>query len=1102
MVVVPAGSYQMGSPESELWRRESEGPVHEVTIAAPFALGRHEVTVSEFGRFVDETGYSAEESCRVLEKDSVAACEGMIEGLLNECVGDVNDYEIPSAVFAGRHWRNPGFRQDGSHPVTCVSWNDAQAYAAWLARVTGERYRLPSESEWEYAARAGSQAARYWEDLESESPHAPAESSNWCSNVNGVDRALANSTFFKDLVFAASEQLMRDNLKWQALIAAHKALRREDVVDAEVRYALRVARRELDRYVPTLIARREREGLWPPCNDGAVHTAPVTGHGFSANGWGLKHMLGNVSEWTEDCWNEGYAGAPADGSAWKEGDTALLSGECDKRVSRGSNWSNVPRQIRSAARLGLAPGDRLASTGFRVARTIMVATGMAPSLGATLTDRAATIGRDETIDLAKAFVDDQTLVYEARSSNADEARASVDGDVLTLTPVAEGTATVTVTARDPDGNTATQTFAVTIAESDGTDTSGTGDSGDTFRDCAECPLMVPIPPGAFTMGAPEYEPDGEPVIATSPGAFDRSSESERESGSDERPQRTVSIPAFAAGAYEVTFAEWEACVAAGGCAGYSPDDEGWGRDDCWWGSSCAAVVNRPVINVSWDDAQLYVDWLSRNTGQRYRLLTESEWEYAARAGTTTPFHTGYAITTQQANFNGRLDYPSGERNESGLFRGHTIPVGSFAPNGFGLYDMHGNAREWVQDCHGDYAAAPSDGSAVERDGCARVLRGGSWFFEPGGLRAAARSWSNSSYRRSFNGFRVARTSMVTTGAAPTIGATLSDRGAALGQDETIDLAKAFADDQTLAYEARASNADVARTSVDGDALTLAPVAEGMATVTVTARDPDGNSATQTFAVTVAGSDGTAAGGVSAADTFRDCGECPLMVLIPAGTFTMGAPESEPRSNDNERPQRTVSIPAFAAGAHEVTFAEWDACVAAGGCAGYSPDDEGWGRNDRAVIYVSWNEAQLYVDWLSRSSGQPYRLLTESEWEYAARAGTTTPYHTGETITPQQANFDGGSEPYRRQTSPVGSFAPNGFGLYDMHGNVAEWVQDCHGDYAAAPSDGSAVERDGCRRVLRGGSWSSNPAYLRAANRGGSSTDKRYYGSGFRVARTL
>ncbi len=1102
MVVVPAGSYQMGSPASELARHENEGPVHEVTIAAPFALGRHEVTVREFGRFVDETGYSAGESCRVWEKDSVAACEGAIEDLLNECEGDVDDYEIPTAVLAGRHWRNPGFRQDGSHPVTCVSWDDAQAYAAWLARVTGERYRLPSESEWEYAARAGNQAARYWEDLEREGPHPPAESSNWCSNVNGADRALAESTFFKDLVFAASEQLARDSLKLQALIAAHKALRRGDVVDAEVRYAFRVARRELDREIVPIMARMERTGLMLPCSDGAAHTAPVTGHGFSANGWGLKHMLGNVSEWTEDCWNEGYTGAPADGSARTEDDTALLSGECDKRVHRGSTWATGPRHIRSAARSGLAPGDRFSTTGFRVARTIMVATGMAPSLGATLTDRAATVGRDETIDLAKAFVDDQTLVYEARSSNADEARASVDGDVLTLTPVAEGTATVTVTARDPDGNTATQTFAMTIAESDGTDTSGAGDSGDTFRDCAECPLMVPIPAGAFTMGAPESEPDGELVIATSPGAFGRSSESERESASDERPQRTVSIPAFAAGAHEVTFAEWGACVAAGGCAGYSPDDEGWGRDDCWWGSSCAAVVNRPVINVSWDDVQLYVDWLSRNTGQRYRLLTESEWEYAARAGTTTPFHTGYAITTQQANFNGRLDYPSGQRNESGLFRGQTIPVGSFAPNGFGLYDMHGNASEWVQDCHGDYAAAPSDGSAVERDGCRRVLRGGSWFFEPGGLRAAARGWSNSGYRRSFNGFRVARTSMVTTGAAPTIGATLSDRGAARGQDETIDLAKAFADDQTLAYEARASNADVARTSVDGDMLTLAPLAEGMATVTVTARDPDGNSATQTFAVTVAGSDGTDVGGVSVADTFRDCGECPLMVPIPAGTFTMGAPESERGSGKQERPQRTVSIRAFAAGAHEVTFAEWDACVAAGGCAGYSPDDAGWGRDDRAVIYVSWNEAQLYVDWLSRSSGQPYRLLTESEWEYAARAGTTTPYHTGETITPQQANFDGGSEPYRRQTRPVGSFAPNGFGLYDMHGNVAEWVQDCHDDYAAAPSDGSAVERAGCRRVLRGGSWSSSPEYLRAANRGGSSTDKRYYGSGFRVARTL
>ena len=347
----------------------------------------------------------------------------------------------------------------------------------------------------------------------------------------------------------------------------------------------------------------------------------------------------------------------------------------------------------------------------------------------------------------------------------------------------------------------------------------------------------------------------------------------------------------------------------------------------------------------------------------------------------------------------------------------------------------------------------------------------------------------------------------TTGQAPTLGATLSDRSLTLGQDETVDLSEAFVDNQTLTYEVRSSDPNVVRASVTGDVLTLMPVAEGTATVTVTARDPDGNAATQTFAVTVGESSGGSGG-----DTFRDCAECPLMVRIPAGTFTMGSPESEPRRISTEGPQRTVSIPAFAASAHEATFAEWDACVAAGGCGGYRPDDGGWGRGDRPVVSVGWDDAQLYVDWLSRTTGQHYRLLTESEWEYAARAGTTTPFHTGGTITPQQANFDGrysypareydGSGLYRRQTVPVGSFAPNAFGLYDMHGNLLEWVQDCWGRYSTAPSDGSAVEGDRCDRVLRGGSWDDDPWILRSANRVRNLTGYRNVRFGFRVARTL
>ena len=245
--------------------------------------------------------------------------------------------------------------------------------------------------------------------------------------------------------------------------------------------------------------------------------------------------------------------------------------------------------------------------------------------------------------------------------------------------------------------------------------------------------------------------------------------------------------------------------------------------------------------------------------------------------------------------------------------------------------------------------------------------------------------------------------------------------------------------------------------------------------------------------------------------FRDCPECPDMVTVPAGLFLMGAPESEGRAYDDERPMHMVAVRSFAAGVYEVTFAEWDACVAGGGCGGRRPDDRGWGRGLRPVIDVSWNDAQLYVRWLSSRTGRRYRLLSELEWEYAARAGTTGPFHTGGTISTDQANYDGNFTygdgvrgVYRERTVPVGSFPPNAFGLYDVHGNVWEWVQDCwNSSYQGAPIDGSAWKSGDCSdRVLRGGSWFNKPRYLRSANRSRDFTGFRNNSCGFRVARTL
>jgi formylglycine-generating enzyme required for sulfatase activity len=211
-------------------------------------------------------------------------------------------------------------------------------------------------------------------------------------------------------------------------------------------------------------------------------------------------------------------------------------------------------------------------------------------------------------------------------------------------------------------------------------------------------------------------------------------------------------------------------------------------------------------------------------------------------------------------------------------------------------------------------------------------------------------------------------------------------------------------------------------------------------------------------------------------------------------------------NDNEKPPHKVNIARpFALGRYAVTFEEWDACVAAGGCNGYKPKDQGWERRRRPVINVSWDDAQAYAKWLSGRTGQTYRLPSEAEREHAARARTDTRYFWGDDIGRGNANCIGcGSQWDGKQTAPVGSFKPNPFGLYDMHGNVWEWAQDCYVDnYKAAPTDGRAVETSGCvSRVLRGGSWYYNPRGLRSAFRYVDRPVNRYLSFGFRLARTL
>jgi len=261
----------------------------------------------------------------------------------------------------------------------------------------------------------------------------------------------------------------------------------------------------------------------------------------------------------------------------------------------------------------------------------------------------------------------------------------------------------------------------------------------------------------------------------------------------------------------------------------------------------------------------------------------------------------------------------------------------------------------------------------------------------------------------------------------------------------------------------------------------------------------------------------------AGEEIIDCDVCPVIVSIPAGEFTMGSSGDESGHLD-EKPSHSVTIArAFGVGKFEVTFDQWDACVTAGGCK--TVDDEGWGRGTRPVINIDYAAARGYTEWLSKKTGKSYRLLSEAEWEYTARAETSTAWFWGDhrgrggipaaclyanshdqTSMKNRPDFTWIAHPCEDQftyTAPVGSFKPNPFGLHDILGNVREWVADCKGRYAEAPTDGSAFESGQCEhRIARGGGWIDGPTWLRSSYRHPQPANYANYAVGFRVARDL
>jgi formylglycine-generating enzyme required for sulfatase activity len=603
--------------------------------------------------------------------------------------------------------------------------------------------------------------------------------------------------------------------------------------------------------------------------------------------------------------------------------------------------------------------------------------------------------------------------------------------------------------------------------------------------------MVLIPGGTFTMGSPE---------------------SEERSGDNERPQHDVTVPSFFMAKYPVTQGQWREIASRTDLKvklDLDPEPSNFQKPyqgiDRW---------ERPVEFVNWYEAAEFCKRLSKLRGRNYRLPSEAEWEYACRAGTTTPFYFGETITPELVNYDGNYTYGDGPK---GKCREQTTPVGQFPPNAFGLYDMHGNVREWCADeWHKNYQNAPTDGIIwLNRNKDRSPLRGGSWANSPKCCRSAFRFLYVRRDVHSVNaGFRVV--CYVNSYIPPTF----EDHEFELGEELQESSFEAF----TVEQEAP---------TIEQEVSTVKQFEEEL---------QDWNFEAPTVAVdqleeelqewSFEASTVDQRGGIIyrrpyTASYFSEIiadGISLEMVLIPGGTFTMGSPESEEGSRHNEWPQHDVTVPSFFMAKYPVTQGQWKAIASRTDLkvnldlepepSRFKKPYQDIDRWQRPVERVNSYEAAEFCKRLSKLRGRNYRLPSEAEWEYACRAGTTTPFYFGETITPELVNYNGnysyGDGPkgeYREQTTPVGQFPPNAFGLYDMHGNVWEWsTDDRHDNYVGAPTDGSAWVDIMMYKIttknytrLRGGSWDYDPTNCRSAIRSSYNwRDDRYNNTGFRV----
>ncbi|MDX5955977.1 MULTISPECIES: formylglycine-generating enzyme family protein [Azospirillum] len=488
----------------------------------------------------------------------------------------------------------------------------------------------------------------------------------------------------------------------------------------------------------------------------------------------------------------------------------------------------------------------------------------------------------------------------------------------------------------------------------------------------------------------------------------------------------------------------------------------------------------PAENVPWNDVQKFLKRINRLLpGLSLDLPTEAQWEYACRAGTAAPFSFGETITSDQVNYDGSRSYRDGPK---GRFRQRTVPVGSLPPNPWGLHEMHGNVWEWCADGWRDYIGeAVTDPRGPETDDAGRVLRDGSWIGDARYVRAAIRLRSPPDGRLVGIGFRcVSSPASRDGGAEPAAPAwpRLAERRGAQGTAGAAVL-KMESGGRCPLPMAPAVRIVTDQEEVRLERLTRPSWADAVG------RDRFGLWAD--FAVP------PLRGGDPVVQRLR---------WIAPGRFLMGSPEDEAERSNNEGPQ------------HEVTLSRgfWlfdTACSQALWHAVMGENPSRFRDDGRCPVeQVNWTDVQGFLKRINRHlSGLSLELPTEAQWEYACRAGAVSPFSFGETVTPDQVNYDG-NHPYRdgprgryrRRTAPVGSLPPNPWGLHEMHGNVWEWCAGGWRDYTiGAVIDPHEAEVAGAGCILRGGSWIDVARSVRAAVRSRYHSDGRSFDIGFRCA---